>query len=97
MSPLGQKRRFDAPPTTSGLSQSTDMIRPAQLVRKVPMANIGVIIVRQLFDPARPGSGRRFKRNAEHLGGFDIDDHLGVRNLLLFNDGAPEACRSFAS
>src|SRR5260370_25503193 len=35
--------------------------------------------------------------NAEHLGSFEIDDHLGVRSLLLFNDGTPEACRSFPS
>jgi hypothetical protein len=30
-------------------------------------------------------------------GGFEIDDHLGVRSLVPFDDGAPEACRSFAS
>ncbi len=33
----GQKRRFDAPPTASGLPQSTDIIRPAELVRLVPL------------------------------------------------------------
>jgi hypothetical protein len=33
MSHLGQKPRFDAPPTASGLPQSTDIIRPAQLIR----------------------------------------------------------------
>lgn len=26
-----------------------------------------------------------------------IDDQLGVCGLLLFDDGTPEACRSFAS
>jgi len=30
MSVLGQERRFEAPPTASGLPQSTDIIRPAQ-------------------------------------------------------------------
>jgi len=32
-SALGQKRRFDAPRATSGLPQSTDIARPARLVR----------------------------------------------------------------
>ena len=31
------------------------------------------------------------------LGGFEIDYYLSVRRLLPFNDGTPEACRSFAS
>ena len=39
-SALGQKRRFDAPPTTSGQPQSTDIITPAQLVRLVPIASL---------------------------------------------------------
>jgi hypothetical protein len=30
---MGHSRRFDAAPATSGLPQSTDIIRPAQLVR----------------------------------------------------------------
>jgi len=30
-------RRFDAPPATSGLPQSTDIARPARLVRFVPI------------------------------------------------------------
>jgi hypothetical protein len=32
---LGQKRRFDPQPVTSGLPQSTDIARPARLVRFV--------------------------------------------------------------
>src|ERR1700730_1418654 len=37
---LGQKPRFDAPPTASSLPQSTDIARPAQLVRSVPFAEV---------------------------------------------------------
>jgi hypothetical protein len=40
MSELGQSRRFDAPPTTSGQPQSTDIGRPARLVRFVPITDI---------------------------------------------------------
>src|ERR1700738_3872204 len=38
-SPMGQKRRFDPQPLTSGLPQSTDIARPARLVRFVPQAD----------------------------------------------------------
>ena len=34
----GQKRRFDPMPATSGLPRTTDVIRPARLVRFVPGA-----------------------------------------------------------
>src|SRR5882757_4277890 len=36
MSQMGQKRRFDASLTTSGLARRTDIVRPARLVRFVP-------------------------------------------------------------
>ena len=62
-----------------------------------PQADIGVIVVRQLFDRGAVEQQTTLQGNAEHLGGFEIDDHLSVRSLLLFNDGTPEACRSFAS
>jgi hypothetical protein len=42
MSELGQSRRFDAPPATSGLPQSTDTGRPARLVRFVPKPDIRI-------------------------------------------------------
>jgi hypothetical protein len=38
---LGQSRHFDRAPLTSGLPRSTDIVRPAQLVRFVPKAVIG--------------------------------------------------------
>jgi hypothetical protein len=38
MSEVGQSRHFGRWPTTSGLPQSTDIIRPARLVRFVPKA-----------------------------------------------------------
>jgi hypothetical protein len=40
MSLLGQSRHFDRLPDTSGLPQSTDIDRPAQLVRSVPRVDI---------------------------------------------------------
>jgi hypothetical protein len=40
MTTSGQSRRFDAPPTTSGLPQSTDIGRLARLVRFVPIGDI---------------------------------------------------------
>ena len=57
MSLVGQKRRFDAPPTASGLPQSTDIIRPAQLVRLVPLGDsctaINNIFTRSTHPPAQ--------------------------------------------
>jgi hypothetical protein len=46
MSQLGQKRRFDPLPATSGLPQPTDIVRPARLVRFVPIAE--VVLVRRV-------------------------------------------------
>src|SRR5258708_36910404 len=46
LSPLGQERRFDAPTTASGLPQSTDIIRPSQLVRLVPKTDVSRDFVR---------------------------------------------------
>jgi hypothetical protein len=37
MTGLGQSRRFGPLPATSGLPRSTDIIRPARLVRLVPI------------------------------------------------------------
>src|SRR5260370_40848247 len=49
MSQLGHSRRFDAPPVTSGPPQSTDIARPAPLVRFVPIGDIASIqLLRQL-------------------------------------------------
>jgi hypothetical protein len=36
----GQSRRFDSQPATSGLPRSTDIARPAGLVRFVPVTDI---------------------------------------------------------
>jgi hypothetical protein len=52
MSQLGQKRRFDPQPVTSGLPQSTDIAGPARLVRFVPTA----VISHALTSPAAAGN-----------------------------------------
>jgi hypothetical protein len=64
MSALGQKRRFASRPVTSDLPQSTDIIRPARLVRLVPLAEIAApfrglqvgIIWRRRREPFLPDS-----------------------------------------
>jgi hypothetical protein len=56
---------------------------------------MGAIAARQLSIFAQPGSGRRFKVMLRIS--LVFDDHLNVYRLLLFNDEAPEACRSLAS
>jgi hypothetical protein len=40
MSGLGPSRRFDGRPVTSGLPLSTDIARPARLVRLVPLSAV---------------------------------------------------------
>jgi hypothetical protein len=40
MSQMGQKRRFDPLPATSGLPRLTDTNRPVRLVRWVPASDI---------------------------------------------------------
>jgi hypothetical protein len=72
-----------------------DSLKALDPKRPIREADIGVIVVRQLFDPARLSSGRRLKVMLSILA--EIDDHLSVRRLLLFNDGIPEACRSLRS
>lgn len=42
MSEMGQSRRFDPLPATSGLPRSTDVVRPVRLVRFVPTAEVAV-------------------------------------------------------
>jgi hypothetical protein len=41
---LGQKRRFDALPVTSGLPRTTDIIRPARLIRFVPRTEVTIAL-----------------------------------------------------
>jgi hypothetical protein len=40
MSQMGQKRRFDTLAVTSALPRTTDIIRPARLVRFVPIGDL---------------------------------------------------------
>jgi len=41
MSQMGQKRRFERRPITSGLPRLTDINRPARLVQFVPIPEVG--------------------------------------------------------
>jgi hypothetical protein len=51
MSVEGQSLQFDGRPATSDFTSTPDLSLHRANRRDVPKANIGVIIVRQLFDP----------------------------------------------
>jgi hypothetical protein len=51
MSVPGQSRQFGQVPATSGLPRTTDIIRPAQYVSMVPMADLANV---DSFQPRRP-------------------------------------------
>jgi hypothetical protein len=71
MSQLGQKRRFGRQPTTSGLPRSTDIVRPARLVRFVPKPEIRGSI---LFDQRVGGDEQSLRYiDAKSFCGFEID------------------------
>src|SRR5206468_5979278 len=90
MSALGQSRRFDPLPVTSGLPRTTDINRPAPLVRFVPTAEVTA-----LFDHF-VGAGKKGRRNsqAKSFRSLEIDHefvpgrclHRQVRWLLTFED-----------
>jgi hypothetical protein len=44
MSQLGQSRRLERRPVTSGLPRLTDVIRPGRLVRFVPIGDIASLV-----------------------------------------------------
>jgi hypothetical protein len=95
MSQLGQKLTSARSRGMSTLPSETDIVGLHAQVRFVPKADMGAIAARQLSILAQPGSGRRFKVMLRIS--LVFDDHLNVYRLLLFNDEAPEACRSLAS
>src|SRR5438128_9729343 len=90
MAVLGQSRRFNDQPATSGLTRSTDIVRPRRLVRFVP--NNG-----SSQHPARLGyhgqfrlssrSGRRFgwrlfQKSQKSLTGFCVQ-FLGIQRTIM--------------
>jgi hypothetical protein len=72
MAASDQKRRFDLLPATSSLPRTTDINRPARLVRFVPTTDIAVS-----FDHL-VGTGQKHWGHfqAERLCGLQIDDEL---------------------
>ena len=49
MPAMGHSRRFDPLPATSGLPRTTDIIRPARLVRNVPTGDIARALLWTVF------------------------------------------------
>jgi hypothetical protein len=45
MSQMGQSRHLDSPSMTSSLPRTTDIVRPARLVRFVPTADLSQILL----------------------------------------------------
>ena len=65
MSAMGQTHRFDPLPATSGLPRSTDINRPAQLVRLVPIPDSCAAAIPRLPSPE---AGRHQKSVAGEAG-----------------------------
>src|SRR5262249_31397652 len=71
------------PPSMSALPQKADMERHDLHVRFVPKADSRTAAKRPLFDHlVGAGEQRRWQRNAEDLGGDQIDDQLDFHRLL---------------
>jgi hypothetical protein len=49
----GSIASVDAPPVTSGLPRSTDIVRPARLVRFVPTTDVRYIVLVRISEPRR--------------------------------------------
>jgi hypothetical protein len=52
---IGQSLHFDGRPASSDFTSTSDLSLHRANRRDVPKANVGVIIVRQLFDPGAAG------------------------------------------
>lgn len=77
MSLVGQSRRFGTLPATSGLPRSTDINRPAWLVRFVPKPEVV-----NSFDDFICGREQRGRdREAKRFCGPEIDYHLEFGGL----------------
>ena len=83
---MGQSRHFDRAPTTSGLPQSTDIVRPAQLVRLVPNSDIAPL--HSINSSARTSRvGGIF--DPKGFGCLKVDDQLKFGWLLDRKFGRP--------
>jgi hypothetical protein len=74
----GQSRRFDRLPDTSGLHRSTDINRPARLVRFVPKAE-GKRLFNYLVGAEQQGLRNR---HAERLRGLEVNEELKLGGLF---------------
>jgi hypothetical protein len=73
MSQLGQSRRFDPGPSTSGIPSQADIAGPATLVRCVPTTDI---LPTSINDLVGAHEERRRDREAKRLGGSHVDDEV---------------------
>jgi hypothetical protein len=79
MSEMGHSRRFGHRAATSGLPRSTDIARPARLVRLVPTNDISSTSINDL---ASTHEERRRDREAKRFGGPHVDDEVEARGAL---------------
>jgi len=71
----GQSRRFSGRPATSGLPRTTDVIRPARLVRLVPKADSSTAANSVLFDHlVSTGQQRSWNFDAKLLRSLEVDE-----------------------
>ena len=78
MSASGQSRQFDGGPATSGPLRSTDINRPAELVRFVPISEVN-----DSFDHLVGKRQRcRGNGNAKRFRGFEIDHEGKLARLF---------------
>ena len=77
---LGQKRRFEPLPATSGLPRSTDIVGPTRLVRFVPEADLRRRAARLLNRNSRPRPAGRCAGEIHSAAGAPPFDGLAVQN-----------------
>ena len=87
MTALGQSRRFASWPAVSGLPRGTDIVRPARLVRFVPMGDIAVASITLFASDllnysVSPREKRGWDFNTDCFSRLSIDEQVKSGRLL---------------
>jgi hypothetical protein len=94
MSVPGQTRHFDGLPITSGLPQSTDIDRPAQLVRSVPGTEVGSF---SLYHLVREREQALRESGANHVSRLFVYDEFKSRGCWIGESPGGVPRRSFVT